>query len=59
VSGAPAFAAAGPAGRSWTHVLLGAVRAEFRADVYVQDPIDRVLKGDDLGAEWVFRVEKR
>jgi len=43
VTGAAALAAPGPEGRSWTHVLLGAVRPEFRADVYVPDPGDRVL----------------
>jgi hypothetical protein len=43
VTGAPALVAPGPEGRSWTHVLLGAVRAEFRADVYIPDPGDRVL----------------
>ena len=29
-----------PVGRSWTHVLLGAVRPEFHAEVYVPDPAD-------------------
>nr|MBA2630885.1 hypothetical protein [Thermoleophilaceae bacterium] len=37
-----AAATPGP-GRSWLHVLLGAVRAEFRAEVYVPDADDRVL----------------
>lgn len=39
----PMLAEPPPVGRSWTHVLLGAVRPEFRADVYVPDPGDRVL----------------
>ncbi len=39
----PALAASVPEDCSWTHVLLGAVRPEFRADVYVPDPADRVL----------------
>jgi len=43
MTSAPALAAPTPAGRSWTHVLLGAVRTEFRAEVYVPDPVDRVL----------------
>ena len=30
---------------SWRHLLLGAVRPEFRADVYVPDPTDPVLFG--------------
>jgi integrase len=42
VSAALAAAAASP-GRSWLHVLLGAVRPEFRAEVYVPDAGDRVL----------------
>lgn len=29
--------------RSWLHVLLGAVRPDFRAEVYVASPEDRVL----------------
>ena len=39
----PMLAEPTPVGRSWTHVLLGAVRPEFRAEVYVPDPADRVL----------------
>lgn len=39
----PMLAEPAPVGRSWTHVLLGSVRPEFRADVYVPDPGDRVL----------------
>lgn len=31
--------------RSWTHVLLGAVRREFRADVYIPELDDPVLFG--------------
>jgi hypothetical protein len=49
MTSAPALAAPGPDGRSWTHLLLGAVRAGFRADVYVPDPEDRgvVFAGAD------------
>jgi hypothetical protein len=43
VTGVAALAEPTPVGRSWTHVLLGAVRPEFRAEVYVPDPGDRVL----------------
>lgn len=38
----PADSSAQP---SWRHHLLGAVRPEFRADVYVPDPSDPVLFG--------------